>query len=71
MAVVSSEWKYIYWYYGGKDMEATEELFQLTQDRIEMTNVASDSQLAAARNAYDAELAAMKTNVIKGHGHEP
>ncbi len=75
MAVVSSEWKYIYWYYGGKEMKPTEELFHLTQDRIEMANVASDSQLAAqlatARNAYDAEIAAMKAKVIKGHGHEP
>jgi arylsulfatase A-like enzyme len=83
MAVVSSEWKYIYWYYGGDgkkrakadDMKPTEELFHLAKDRIEMANVASDSQLAAqlatARNAYDAELAAMKAKVNKGHGHEP
>jgi arylsulfatase A-like enzyme len=83
MAVVSSEWKYIYWYYGGgarkrstaDGMKPTEELFHLAKDRIEMANVASDSQLAAqlaaARNAYDAELAAMKAKVIKGHGHEP
>ncbi len=75
MAVVSSEWKYIYWYYGGKDMKPTEELFHLAKDRIEMANVASDSkltaQLATARSAYDIELAAMKAKVIKGHGHEP
>ncbi len=83
MAVVSSEWKYIYWYYGGggkkrakaDEMKPTEELFHLAKDRIEMANVAEDSQLAeqlaAARNAYDAELAAMKAKVIKGHGHEP
>jgi len=81
MAVVSSEWKYIYWYYSGgakkssDEMKPTEELFHLAKDRIEMANVASDSQLAAqladARKAYDAELATMKATVIKGHGHEP
>jgi arylsulfatase A-like enzyme len=83
MAVVSSEWKYIYWYYGGgakkrstaAEMTPTEELFHLASDRIEMANVARDSQftiqLAAARNAYDTELAAMKAKVIKVHGYEP
>lgn len=83
MAVVSPEWKYIYWYYGGgakkrsgsNAMKPTEELFHLAQDRIEMTNLATNPQhsvqLATARTAYDAELAAMKAKVIKGHGHEP
>lgn len=81
MTVVSSEWKYINWYYGGVggknsvSMKPTEELFFLTKDRIEMTNLAGDSafagQLAIAREAYDAELDAMKTKVIKGHGYEP
>ena len=68
MAIVSPEWKYIYWYYGGSggrlsaggEMKPTEELFHLAQDRIEMVNVTTDSQLAA-----------MKAKVIKGHGHEP
>ncbi len=83
MAVVSSDWKYIFWYYGigrkkrskGGEMTPTEELFHLTNDRIEMVNVASDANfsahLGAARTAYDTELAAMKAKVIKGHGHEP
>lgn len=75
MAVVSSEWKYIYWYYGGKGMKPTDELFHLGNDRIEMVNAAGDAnyakELNAARAAYDIELAAMKAKVIKGHGHEP
>ncbi|MHB8902931.1 MAG: sulfatase/phosphatase domain-containing protein, partial [Thermoguttaceae bacterium] len=83
MAVVSSDWKYIYWYYGGgakksstdDGLKPTEELFHLAKDRIEMANVAVDTQftaqLAAARSAYDAELATMKAKVIQGHGHEP
>ena len=82
MAVVSEEWKYIYWYYGGAKtgdkaaaMTPTEELFDLSQDRVEMANVAGDpsheTQLAAARAAYDAEMAALKASVFKGHGYEP
>lgn len=75
MAVVSPEWKYIFWYYAGRGMTPTEELFHLAQDRIEMLNLANDprraAELAAARNAYDAELAALKAKVVKGHGHEP
>lgn len=75
MAVVSAEWKYIHWYYGGHDMKPNEELFHLAQDRVEMANVADEPRhatpLAAARAAYDAELAAMKATVVKGHGYEP
>lgn len=75
MAVVSSDWKYIFWYYGGNGMKPTEEFFHLAQDRIEMVNVANDSQhateLETARKAYDTEQAAMKPVVCKGHGYEP
>lgn len=82
MAVVSTEWKYIHWYYGGssesgkgRTMKPTEELYHLDRDRIEMTNVAGDSTyetpLAAARAAYDAELVAMKASVFEGHGYGP
>jgi arylsulfatase A-like enzyme len=80
MAVVSPEWKYVHWYYAGQlkpedtAVEPTEVLFHLPVDRTEMTNVASEarfaSQLATAREAYDAELAAMKTKLISGHGYE-
>lgn len=75
MAVVSSEWKYVHWYFGGEGMTPTEELFHLVKDRGEMANVAGDpkfaAQLAAARRAYDAAVAQMKATVIKGHGYEP
>jgi arylsulfatase A-like enzyme len=80
MAVVSAEWKYIHWFYAGRlkpdypAVKPTDELFHLTMDRSEMTNVAGNaqfaSQLATARAAYDAELAAMKTRVIQGHSYE-
>jgi hypothetical protein len=75
MAVVTPEWKYIHWYYGGDGMMPTEELFHLGRDRLEMSNVIEDPRhaavLAAMRNAYDVELAAIKSRVVRGHGYEP
>ncbi|MEZ6129583.1 MAG: hypothetical protein R3C59_12945 [Planctomycetaceae bacterium] len=80
MAVVSSEWKYIHWYYAGRlksegpALKPTEELFHLHEDRLEMHNLAADpsfaTPLAAARAAYDAEVAAMKGKVFQGHSYE-
>ncbi|MBL9189688.1 MAG: sulfatase [Opitutaceae bacterium] len=73
MAVVTPEWKYIYWYYGA-GMPPTEELFHVGQDRYEMKNLATSpahrETLATMRRHYDAELAAMKNNVVSGHGYE-
>ena len=80
MAVVTPEWKYIYWYYGGRlkpegsTLRPTEELFYLHEDRLEMHNLGADpsfaTPLAAARAAYDAEVAAMKGKVFQGHSYE-
>lgn len=73
MAVVSPEWKYIHWYYGGEHMRPTEELFHIGADPIEMHNLAMKSPdvLQAARAAYDAEILAMKSSVIPTHGYSP
>ncbi|MEO6750204.1 MAG: sulfatase [Chthoniobacteraceae bacterium] len=75
MAVVTREWKYIYWYYGGSGMKPTDELFHLGSDRIEMVNAASEphysKDLATMQRAYDTDLAAVASKVVKGHGYEP
>jgi arylsulfatase A-like enzyme len=73
MAVVSTEWKFIHWYYGGKGMKPVEECFHLAADRGEMTRMtgAQHAAIATARIAYDAELTALRTTVIRGHGYEP
>jgi len=74
MAVVTPEWKYIYWYYAGDGMAPTEELFHLAEDRIEMHNLADDAkhagQLNTMRRFYDEQLDHLANNVIQGHGHE-
>ncbi|WP_010585582.1 sulfatase family protein [Schlesneria paludicola] len=72
MAIVTPEWKYIYWYYGDQ-MQPTEELFHLTHDRLEMANLASSPQhtnlRTSLRLAYDAELVALRTKVVPDHGY--
>jgi arylsulfatase A-like enzyme len=74
MAIVTPEWKYIYWYWGEK-MDPTEELFHLNDDRIEMKNLISDSShenvLASLRNDYAAEFARLRANVNPGNGYAP
>ena len=60
LTTLTKDWKYTYWWYGDKEMEPTEELFQLTKDPIEMTNLANNPEASQAlekmRKAYDAEL---------------
>jgi hypothetical protein len=55
-------------------MKPTEELFALTSDPYEMTNVTADArhaaQLATMRRAYDAELAALQARLTPGHDYE-
>jgi arylsulfatase A-like enzyme len=74
MAVVTPEWKYIYWYYGGDGMTPTEELFHVGSDRYEMATLAKEPdyarELATMRRSYDTELAALKATVVKNHGYE-
>jgi hypothetical protein len=73
MAVVSPEWKYIYWYYGGDGMEPAEELFHLTQDPIEMYQIALSrnhkKELKTMRKFYNLELDLITKNVFQDHGY--
>ncbi len=73
MAMVTPEWKYIYWYYGD-GMKPTEELFHLSNDRYEMVNEVSNPEyaqaLTALRQHYDEELANLVRNLAKDHDYE-
>jgi arylsulfatase A-like enzyme len=75
MAVVSPDWKYIHWFYAGRGMTPTEELFDLRTDRIEMANVATQphyaAELASAQKIYDAELSHISKLFAPHHGYEP
>ena len=73
MAVVTRDAKYIHWYYAGDGMRATEELFDLANDRLEMRNLATDPShatlLASMRSKYDAELEFLTSHVTPTHGY--
>lgn len=60
LAVVSDEWKYIYWAFADDGQKVTEELFHLGKDPLEMTNLATSpehqAKLAEMRSNYDAQL---------------
>ena len=58
---MTKEWKYTYWWYGDSEMKPTEELFHLTRDPLEMTNLADSPEatpmLDSIRKTYNVELA--------------
>jgi len=60
LSVLTKEMKYTYWWYGDSTMEPTEELFHVTKDPLEMTNLVSHPEasptLEEMRKKYDAEL---------------
>ncbi len=73
MAIVTPEWKYIYWYYADS-MKPTEELFHIGHDRFEMTNTASDpnyaTTLEAMRKQYDEQLDHVARDFHRDYGYE-
>lgn len=75
MAVMTQRWKYVYWYFGGNDLQPTEELFNLSNDRFEMANRASQlnyaSDLALMRQLYDSEIESIRAKAVDDHGHRP
>ncbi|WP_166461175.1 sulfatase family protein [Flavicella sediminum] len=71
MAIVTKEWKYVYWYSESNGMKPIEELFHLKKDAFEMQNVAEKNPnvLAEMKLIYAVELKAMKETLIEGHGY--
>ena len=73
MAIVTPEWKYIYWYYGD-GMTPTEELFNLGSDRIEMSNVIANPEFADVLNTlrqhYDTQLSGITRDLAQDHDYE-
>ncbi len=68
LAVVTRDWKYIYWSYESKTMRPTEELFHVGKDRLEMKNLAGDTKHAAKlkemRTLYDAHFRHLKQHAV-------
>lgn len=57
LAVVTDQWKYIFWFYGDTGLEPAEELYNLRDDPLEMYNLARRAgradDLRRMRNLYD------------------
>lgn len=74
LAVVTPEHKYIHWFYGGlNDFQRTEELFALTKDPYEQTNLASSKEyqpiLTKMQKYYDAHLQMWQQKGVKDRGY--
>lgn len=74
MALVTPTWKYIHWFYAPEGWQATEELFQLAVDRLEMKNLAHDAnyqaELDTMRKHYDLELTKLREGHVADHAYE-
>ncbi len=72
-SVVTKDWKYVYWPYAEGELEATDELYHLSKDRLELYNVIEDSDseetLATMRQTYDQAVNHWKKNSVPYHGY--
>jgi arylsulfatase A-like enzyme len=75
LAVVTRDFKYVYWNYGAEGFEPTEELFHTAKDPLELTNAALNpeyqAQLEAMRKRYDAAVAHWKKEAVPYNNYQP
>lgn len=68
LGVITEDWKYIYWPFGGDGFEPTEELFHVSQDRLELVNRAVANQspevLSQMRRIYDSAVDSWKSDAV-------
>ncbi len=68
LAVVTKDFKYVYWNYGDGDFEPAEELYHLRKDPHELTNAAENpeyrAQMEKMRATYDARVATWKKDAV-------
>lgn len=73
MAIVSRDYKYIFWHYETDEQGSSDELFHLAKDRLEMTNVVGDSAHADAlktmRRRYDRQVKHIKVHAVDYHDY--
>lgn len=74
MSIVDTDWKYIYWQYGDARMKPTEELFNISKDRLEMKNLAQDpaykKQLEIMQKKYDLQVKHIANNATDNHDYK-
>lgn len=68
LGVLTKDWKYIYWPYAGEEFKATEELYQVSKDRLEMVNRVQTNRspevLQDMRKRYDRAVMSWKTESV-------
>lgn len=73
LAVVTKDWKYIYWPYSEGDFEPAEELYYLASDRLELENLAERSSaemdLQRMRHRYDSWVETWEKMSVPYHGY--
>lgn len=73
LSVVTKDWKYIFWSYDEEDFEKTEELYDTTNDPLELKNLASvdaaEDDLKRMRRLYDAQVDRWKSSTVSYHGY--
>lgn len=68
LAVVTKDWKYIYWGYAADGMAPTEELYSTAKDPLELVNLAQDQKSRRAFKSmqarYDAEVEKWRNEAV-------
>lgn len=74
LAVVTRDWKYVYWAYDQGDFEPAEELYHLGGDRLERTNLAAadsaQDDLNRMRAIYDDAVTDWKQSAVPYHNYQ-
>jgi arylsulfatase A-like enzyme len=74
MSIVSGPFKYTYWWFENDEMKPTEELFNLKNDPLELTNLVQvpehKKKLGMMRKNYDVQLKHWKKEAVKGNGYQ-
>ncbi|MBC8353634.1 MAG: sulfatase [Planctomycetes bacterium] len=73
LAVVTKDWKYIYWPYDTGDFQPTEELYDTGRDPLELKNLvgnrSSRTNLRRMRDVYDITVANWRERAVEYHGY--
>jgi len=68
LAVLTKDWKYIYWPYGADEFVPTEELYKVSEDRLELLNRVQKNQppevLQDMRKRYDAAVSDWREDAV-------